>query len=190
MFFMGQEFSASTPFHYFADHEPELAVLVRNGRAEFMSQFQSLASFEGDVEIADPSDFKTFEACKLDWSEADRNCETLALHRDLLRLRRDDATFSRQDKKAIEGAVIGPEAFLLRWFDLEGEDRLLLVNLGCDFDWHPLAEPLIAAPSGCRWIYTWSSEEPRYGGLGLPQFSERQWRVTGHAAVVLSATLQ
>ena len=58
------------------------------------------------------------------------------LHRDLIRLRREDAVFSRQDRRAIEGAVIGPEAFVLRWCDDEGDDRLMLFNLGRDFDWH------------------------------------------------------
>jgi maltooligosyltrehalose trehalohydrolase len=42
--------------------------------------------------------------------------------------------------------VIGPEAFVLRWYDENGDDRLMLVNLGRDFDWHPVAEPLVAAP--------------------------------------------
>ena len=39
MLFQGQEFSASTPFLYFADHKPDLAKLVRQGRCEFLSQF-------------------------------------------------------------------------------------------------------------------------------------------------------
>src|SRR5262249_41503263 len=32
MLFMGQEFGSSSPFYYFADHKPELAGLVENGR--------------------------------------------------------------------------------------------------------------------------------------------------------------
>jgi maltooligosyltrehalose trehalohydrolase len=187
MFFMGQEFSASAPFHYFADHEPELAALVRTGRADFMSQFPRLVSFDTGSELADPSDIKTFQLSKIDWNEADRNSEILAMHRDLLRLRRDDPTFSRQDKKAIEGAVIGPEAFVLRWYDENGDDRLMLVNLGRDFDWHPVAEPLVAAPRDRQWIYLWSSEEPRYGGLGTPEFDETQWRAPGHTTLILRA---
>jgi maltooligosyltrehalose trehalohydrolase len=78
----------------------------------------------------------------------------------------------------------------LRWFSPDGEDRLLLVNLGRDFDWNSIAEPLIAGPRGRRWVYAWSSEEPRYGGLGIPHFADRKWRVTGHAAVLLVAALQ
>jgi maltooligosyltrehalose trehalohydrolase len=190
MFFMGQEFAASAPFHYFADHEPELAALVRTGRAEFMSQFPSLTSFDGGSDLVDPSDYEAFELSKLDWDEVETHAETLALHRDLLRLRREDPVFARQDKTAIEGGVIGPEAFVLRWFDPGGDDRLLMINLGRDIDWYPVAEPLAAAPRERRWIYTWSSEEPRYGGFGTPAFDETSWRVTGHAAVVLSAAIK
>ena len=42
MLFQGQEFSASAPFLYFADHDPELAEAVRKGRAEFLTQFPSI----------------------------------------------------------------------------------------------------------------------------------------------------
>jgi maltooligosyltrehalose trehalohydrolase len=47
MLFQGQEFNASTPFLFFADHDPELAEAVKRGRAEFMSQFPSLTSSGG-----------------------------------------------------------------------------------------------------------------------------------------------
>ena len=44
MLFMGQEYAASTPFLYFADHNPELAALVRKGRGDFLAQFESIAA--------------------------------------------------------------------------------------------------------------------------------------------------
>ena len=43
MLFQGQEFAATTPFNYFADHNPELSRLVNAGRLEFYKQFRSLA---------------------------------------------------------------------------------------------------------------------------------------------------
>jgi maltooligosyltrehalose trehalohydrolase len=187
MLFMGQEFAASAPFFYFADHEPELAELVRKGRMEFMSQFPSLALFKPGPDMPAPSEPVTFARCKLDWSEREQNQQTVHLHRDLLRLRRQDPVFSRQDKTQIEGAVIGPEALVLRWFDENDEDRLLLLNLGRAFDWYPLAEPLTAAPDERHWSLLWSSEHPRYGGFGIPAFKEQQWRLPGHSAVVLAA---
>src|SRR5206468_11970991 len=46
MLFQGQEFGATTPFYYFADHKPELAELVAKGRREFMLQFATAATPE------------------------------------------------------------------------------------------------------------------------------------------------
>ena len=74
MLFQGQEFGATTPFHYFADHQPDLAKLVRDGRIEFMGQFPSVAADRALQEtLPDPAAPETFERCKLDWSEAERN---------------------------------------------------------------------------------------------------------------------
>ena len=44
MLFQGQEFGASSPWLYFADHEGDLGRQVRKGRAEFLSQFPSIAA--------------------------------------------------------------------------------------------------------------------------------------------------
>jgi maltooligosyltrehalose trehalohydrolase len=187
MLFMGEEFSASSSFHFFADHEPELAKLVNAGRREFMSQFPRLESFQDGFELVDSADKNTFLKCKLDWEEVDRNAHVVGLHRDLLRLRREDAVFSRQDRGAVEGSVIGPEAFLLRWFGKEYDDRLALFNLGRDVDLYPVAEPMIAPPPGKQWTILWSSEDPKYGGLGTPSFDGKTWRIPGHAAVIFRA---
>jgi maltooligosyltrehalose trehalohydrolase len=187
MLFMGEEFAASSPFYYFAHHEPELAKLVCSGRREFMSQFPRLESFHGECELPDPADESAFLQCKLDWAELERNTEVLQLHRDLIRLRREDPVFARQDRKAVEGSVIGAEAFLLRWFDDAGDDRLLFINLGRDLDWYPIAEPLLAPATHRKWSMLWSSEEPAYGGVGTPPFDGKSWPVPGHSAVVFRA---
>ncbi len=42
MLFQGQEFAASAPFLYFADHNPELAKLVTKGRREFLKPVSHL----------------------------------------------------------------------------------------------------------------------------------------------------
>jgi maltooligosyltrehalose trehalohydrolase len=184
LLFMGQEFAASNPFLYFADHEVDIATLVREGRWEFLRLFPRTASFE-EMGLPDPAERSTFERSKLDWVEAERNAETLLLHRDLLRMRRHDEIFSRQDATMLEGAVIGPDAFLLRWCDVHDDDRLLIVNMGRDFHWRPVAEPLIAAPAGTQWRLMWSSDDPRYGGSGTAVLNIKQWNIPGHAAVVL-----
>src|SRR5262249_2213006 len=110
MLFQGQEFAASSPFTYFADHDPELAKLVCQGRAEFLAQFPSLAQPEVQACLPDPADPKTFEACKLDFAERERHAEAYALHRDLLRLRREEPAFRAQRPGGVDGAVLGPHA--------------------------------------------------------------------------------
>ena len=187
MLFQGQEFAASSPFVYFADHRPELAKLVAKGRAQFLSQFPSLAQPETRACFRDPADPNTFERCKLDLSERERHAEIYALHRDLLRLRRDDPVFRRQRPRGVDGAVLGPQAFALRFLADDGADRLLVVNLGRDLRLDPSPEPLLAPPEGTMWTVLWSSEHPRYGGCGTPPLdSDEGWRIPGEAAVALT----
>lgn len=185
MFFQGQEFGASSPFLYFADHEVDLARLVREGRQEFLRQFPSLSGAQFDAYFADPCERQTFDRSKLDLTERERNAEIYQMHRDLLRIRREDPVFSQQRSDRIRGAAIADESFLLRWFGPDHQDRLLLVNLGRDLAWNPAAEPLVAPPEGSDWVLDWSSEDPRYGGSGSGLLATRRWRLPGHAAIVL-----
>ncbi len=185
MLFQGQEFAASTPFFYFADHEPELARAVRAGRGTFLAQFPSLASSEMQARLTDPGDIDTFRRSVLDHGERQRNSAIYALHRDLLTLRREDPVL-RQRPARIDGAVLSDEAWLLRFFDRDGQDRLLIVNLGGDAVLDPAPEPLLAPVDGCMWRLLWSSEAPRYGGAGIvPLDPEGIWRIPGQAAIVL-----
>jgi maltooligosyltrehalose trehalohydrolase len=189
MLFQGQEYAASNPFLFFADHVDELAALVRKGRVEFLSQFRSIAARpEVVAHLPHPGLPTTFEASRLDPAERERNRPMVALHRDLIRLRRDDPFFSTQRADLIHGAVIGPDAFVLRYFDAAGthDCRLLVVNLGRDLFPDPASEPLMAPPPGKRWDLVWYSEHPDYGGCGAPPYEAAdRWRVPGHAALVL-----
>jgi maltooligosyltrehalose trehalohydrolase len=186
MLFQGQEFASSAPFYYFADHNPELARLVRDGRLEFLSQFSSLAEQEVPT-VPDPHEISTFERCRLDPAEVERHAWAVGLHRDLLRLRREDPTFRLQRHRGVDGAILGPEAFVVRFFGEEpATDRLLLFNLGADIDLSPMPEPLLAPPAGTRWQLSWSSEDVRYGGAGTPSLRlEGAWLVPGQAACAL-----
>jgi maltooligosyltrehalose trehalohydrolase len=186
MLFQGQEFAASSPFYFFADHNPDLAKLVRKGRAEFLKQFPSLHSPDIQKCFADPASVQTFERCKLDFAERQRHAEVYQMHRDLLKLRREDPVFRAQRPGGVDGAVLGPEAFVLRFFGVDGDDRLLLVNLGTDLHLEPAPEPLLAPPEGRVWDLLWSSESAVCGGGGTaPLETEEPWRLPGHAAVVL-----
>ncbi|MBE7366516.1 malto-oligosyltrehalose trehalohydrolase [Ramlibacter pallidus] len=186
LLFQGQEFAASAPFLYFASHEDGLDELVRKGRHEFLAQFPNIGNPHGARLLAVPADEATFRACQLDHAERERNAHVLHLHRDLLRLRREDPVFSAQDAGRMHGAVLGPEAFLLRFLAPDGDDRLVVTNLGATLPLVPMPEPLLAPPAGCRWKLLWHSEDPRYQGNGMAEpDGEHSWRLPAHATAVL-----
>jgi maltooligosyltrehalose trehalohydrolase len=188
MLFQGQEFGSSSPFLYFADHQGELAEAVRKGRAEFITQFPSLATEELQASMPNPHDWTTFARCKLQWDERAAHAGHRRLHVDLLALRRDDAAFQQQKHDAIDGAVLGHEAFVLKYAMRDARDeRLLLVNFGPDLVAGSFAEPLVAPPDGHVWKMRWSSEHIAYGGVGsYPVVTPDGWRVPGHSATVLA----
>ena len=188
MLFQGQEFDASAPFIFFADFERELAAAVRKGRGEFLSQFPSVAPLVQDGALDDPGAETTFERCKLNLDERQTHASAYALHIDLLRLRREDATFRSQGRHGFDGAVLSASAFVLRFFTPDHEDdRVLVVNLGADLRRTSIADPLLAPAAGTEWSLRWSSEDPAYGGSGTPPIQpDSQWFFPAESAVVLA----
>ena len=187
MLFQGQEFAASSPFLFFADHGRDLADAVKRGRAQFLAQFPGLGTEEMQACLRDPADPATFSRCKLDLSERARHAQAYDLVKDLLTLRREDGVFGTKTPRSVDGAVLGPEAFVLRFFGKDGDDRLLLVNLGRDLLLTEAPEPLLAPPEGRAWRVLWSSEAARYGGCGIgPVEGDHGWRLPGEAAVAMT----
>jgi len=90
LLFMGEEFAASTPFLFFCDFGPELAAAVTRGRRHEFARFERFRDPAAQAAIPDPNDPQTFAASKLRWDEVGRapHGEWLALHRELLALRR------------------------------------------------------------------------------------------------------
>ncbi len=86
MLFQGEEWAASSPFQYFADHDdPGLARAVSEGRK------REFVNFGWDpAAIPDPENPATFLASRLKWEEARQpgHAEMLAWYRALIRLRR------------------------------------------------------------------------------------------------------
>lgn len=188
MFFQGQEFAASAPFLYFADYTGVHAEDVARGRAEFLSQFPSLATPEARRRLSPPHERSTFERCKLDLSERESHRQTYAMHIELLRLRREDPVFSRQSADQLDGYPLSPDCLVIRFFSDDGRDRLLFVNFGRDLALSPVPQPVLAPPSECHWELLWNSESAEYGGRGTsPLETEDGWRIPGESAVVLKA---
>jgi maltooligosyltrehalose trehalohydrolase len=188
LIFMGQEFASSKPFLFFADHTSE--VLIKNiteGRRKFLEQFPSFASAyhspEGHRFLPDVFSPNSFERSKLDFSEREKNADIYRMHYDLLRIRREDPTISMQDRFAIDGAVLDTYVFAIRYFGERGNDRLLIVNLGRDFEYNPIPEPLLAPSHRGDWELMWSSDDPSYGGPGIiPANQESGWILSAQSA--------
>jgi len=92
MLFQGEEFAASSPFQYFADHEdPEMARSVRDGRR---GEFAAFGWNPND--IPDPGKKETFERSKLKWDEVHegQHAEMLEWYRKLIRLRHNSASLN------------------------------------------------------------------------------------------------
>ena len=188
MLFMGQEFAASSPFSYFSDHNADLQQLIDAGRLKFLTQFENVLLPESRHAIPSPGKEATFRRSKLDLSERERHRSVYRLHRDLLRLRRTDPLIARQDRFSLDGAILSPEAFVLRFFGPLDNDRLLIVNLGRDLELIPAPEPLLAPIDRGRWRLVWSSEAVRYGGVGtVPPCDDRGWRLQAGSATFLRA---
>ncbi|MDE1156126.1 MAG: malto-oligosyltrehalose trehalohydrolase [Acidobacteriaceae bacterium] len=94
MLFMGQEWAASTPFQYFADHEDEeMRKAVAEGRK------REFAAFGFGDDVPNPEDLKTFHDSKLLWQEVHtgKHAEMLAWVKDLIRLRRHTVALNDGD---------------------------------------------------------------------------------------------
>ena len=136
MLFQGQEFAASSA----------VLLLRRSRRRAGEAGLQGPG--EGDEPVPEPRDAgggrrrwpnpcseETFRRCKIDHAERERghHARMWALHRDLLKLRREEPAFRRVQRRGdIDGAVLGATAFVLRYFGEDGDDRLLIVNFGID----------------------------------------------------------
>jgi maltooligosyltrehalose trehalohydrolase len=124
MLFQGEEWAASSPFQYFANHgDPELARLVSKGRK---SEF---AAFGWDPQsIADPEKSSTFEASKLKWEEmADgEHAEMLEWYRALIHLRRNTPCLN--DGSAGNTSVTYDEA--AKWIRIQRGAISVICNLG------------------------------------------------------------
>jgi maltooligosyltrehalose trehalohydrolase len=131
MLFMGQEFSATTPFHYFTSHlDPALAEAIRRGRR---AEFTHLAAAEVADEWADPQAEETFARSRIDWACLDDPAHqaALRLHRDLIALRRRTPAL-RNGRKDLTAVQADQDQ---RWLtvsraDPDGGQALLLCNLG------------------------------------------------------------
>jgi maltooligosyltrehalose trehalohydrolase len=141
MIFQGEEYAASTPFQYFADHEdPEMRRAVKEGRR---GEFAAFGWNPG--EIPDPENVETFERSKLKWDEVHegRHEEMLQWYRGLIALRRSSASLNNGEPGQTK-VTFDEEK---RWLVMERGGVTVVCNLGgerMEFE-NPKHLPLVMA---------------------------------------------
>jgi maltooligosyltrehalose trehalohydrolase len=124
LLFQGEEYAASTPFLYFADHEDaEMAKAVREGRKR---EFAAFGFAEKDV--PNPEDRETFARSKLNWKELREgsHVEMFEWYRALIRLRRRSISLNDGDLGHTKVRFSEEK----RWLAMDRGGVQVLVNLG------------------------------------------------------------
>jgi maltooligosyltrehalose trehalohydrolase len=126
LLFMGEEYGEPAPFLYFVSHsDSELVEAVRQGRREEFSSF----SWQG--EPPDPQSHETFARSRLD-PEAlahERHERLLALHRELLRLRREVPAFGAGSPGSTKATALESARCLLLRRDEGASSALIAANV-------------------------------------------------------------
>jgi maltooligosyltrehalose trehalohydrolase len=157
LLFMGEEFGETNPFLYFIDHgDPELVEAVREGRA------REFARFRWSGPIPDPKAPDTFHRSRVRHDRARRppHAQLLALHRDLIRIRRAEPAL--QPGAAIRLVRPAHAQWLAVFYDRPGA-------AGCLAIFNFAGEPSdVTLETDRRWAVQLATNEPRYAGGGAP----------------------
>jgi maltooligosyltrehalose trehalohydrolase len=124
LIFQGEEWAASSPFQYFANHQdPELARAVSQGRKEEFSAFGW-----DSASIPDPESPATFQSSKLKWNElvGAPHREMLTWYRELIRLRRTNPCLNNP-KPGNTMVTFNEHA---KWIQMHRGTIAVLCNLG------------------------------------------------------------
>jgi maltooligosyltrehalose trehalohydrolase len=135
MLFMGEEYGASTPFQYFAQHEDEeLARAVSEGRR---NEFKAFGWKPEDV--PDPQAKETFRRSKLNWHEVETgdHAEMLRWYRELIAFRKSTSSLTdgRRDRVNVQ---CDPQA---HWLTVQRGEVEVVCNFSNDRQAIPISIP-------------------------------------------------
>jgi len=153
MLFQGEEFAASTPFQYFADHDdPKMAKSVSEGRR------REFAAFGWDpASIPDPENAETFQRSKLNWEEIGegRHAEMLEWYRKLIHLRRNSRSLNDGELHNITVAFDEDD----RWLTIDRKEEHGSMRVVCNLGEHMIELPnpgplpvVLASPNGLQTV--------------------------------------
>ena len=155
MLFQGEEWACSAPFLYFADHEPEMARLVSEGRKKEFAAFGWKPA-----DIPDPQSPATFARSRLQWEEiaAPEHAAMLEWYRSLIRLRRSTPALKNGEPGNIHVCFHEQE----RWLRFQRGSIGVCCNLGA-------AGHAFPVPDGCRILLdSPRGTAPQQGAITLP----------------------
>jgi maltooligosyltrehalose trehalohydrolase len=130
LLFMGQEWASSAPFLFFTDHAEPLGTLVKEGRRREFRDYVAFTDPEALKRIPDCQAESTFFACKLDWTESDRepHASILRLYRTLLHLRRTEPALQCAGRDHFEATALDADTLVVRRDADHGSSLWLVVH--------------------------------------------------------------
>ncbi len=192
LLFMGQEWAASTPFRFFADHNEELGKLVTAGRREEFKHFSAFSDPKQREKIPDPQAVETFEACRLVWDEANQapHAGVLALYKKLLGFRRDEPSLSDPKAECLVSAINENAIAIYRKAD-QGTALLMVCQFKGSGDVAIDEIPGVKDVANRSWEFEFATEGAPFSegaGPNVDQLAERKkLSLSGPMAVVLRA---
>lgn len=156
MLFMGEEWSASTPFQYFVHHsDEELIEAVRKGRKEEFKSFQS------DAEAPDPQSETTFADCVLKWDEIDSGAhqQMLAYYEALISFRKANSILRQVDRSLVTVQYDESKSVIVLSYAFEDQLMVGLLNFSS-------AAQTVSLDSAYSWERIWDTSDPAWGGSG------------------------
>ncbi|HEY0244375.1 MAG TPA: malto-oligosyltrehalose trehalohydrolase [Mucilaginibacter sp.] len=156
LLFMGEEWSAQTPFLYFTSHnDPELAKAVREGRK---TEFKA---FHVEAEAPDPQADETFIRSKLQWDKltTDNSQKMLNYYQTLIAIRKEIPALHVLDRKALKTIVDEDKQLLMlnRWYN--GQQVYCIMNFS-------KTQQIIPIPEIVNWQKVLDSADSKWNGPG------------------------
>jgi len=157
LLFMGEEWSAQTPFQYFVNHtDPGLIEAVRKGRKE------EFAAFHLQGEAPDPQSEDTFDRSKLNWNELNNSNsqKMLDYYKTLISLRKRLPALCNLDRNKISITTLKDQNILV--FERIHDDHKVscMMNFSAE-------EQQINLYDKAEWNEVLNSADERWNGPGV-----------------------
>lgn len=186
LLFMGQEWSASTPFLYFTDHAEPLGQMVSQGRRDEFKAFPAFSAPDAREAIPDPQARQTFDISVLDWREVDgpMHAHTVNAYRRLLEIRRALLFDAARSPGEVRAEAIDADTLQLEQPTTGGGRMLLVVT----FARGPVAVDVPAdLDEAWQMIFDSRAGEPDAAVWPVSESGPRTLTLAGPGAVVLHA---